>query len=122
MEDKNHLSRLEDTINDQQRQGARLEALLNALQAQLTTPPPLPKNEPELPVIPLPIEAKTSKLKHAPLSDFNGNRKRGRIFLNQCELYIRLQKLDFADEVMQINLEVGTHVLCCNFCRGTDHI
>jgi hypothetical protein len=44
-----------------------------------------------------------SKLKPTPLSDFDGNRKRGRIFLNQCELYIRLQKLDFMDEATQIN-------------------
>ena len=108
MEDVNCLDRLKDAINEHQRQGARLEALLNALQVQLTTPPPPPlKNEPCLPVLPLPTKAKASKLKPALLSNFNGNRKRGRIFLNQCKLYIRLQKLDFTDEATQINWAVS---------------
>jgi hypothetical protein len=104
MEDADRLDRLESAINEQQKQGARLEMLLNALQTQLTTPPPPPpKSEPRSPVLPLPIEAKTSKLKPAPPSDFDGNRKKGRVFLNQCELYIRLRKTDFADEATQIN-------------------
>jgi hypothetical protein len=104
MEDTDHLNRLENAINEQQKQGTRLEGLLNALQAQLTTPPPPPpKSEPHSMVLPSPIEAKTSKLKPALPSDFDGNRKRGRIFLNQCELYIRLRKPDFADEATQIN-------------------
>jgi hypothetical protein len=29
---------------------------------------------------------------------------KGRMFLNQCELYIRLRQMDFVDEAMQINL------------------
>jgi hypothetical protein len=76
MEDADRLDRLENAINKQQKQGARLEMLLNTLQTQLTTPPlPLPKSEPRSPVLPLPIRAKTSKLKPAPPSDLDGNRK-----------------------------------------------
>jgi hypothetical protein len=47
--------------------------------------------------------AKGSKLKPAPLSNFNRTRKKGRTFLNQCELYIKLRKSDFTDEVTQIH-------------------
>ena len=104
MEDADRLNRLENAINEQQKQGTRLEGLLNTLQVQLTTPPlPPPKNKPHSPVLPMPIEAQTLKLKPTLPSDFDGNRKKGRIFLNQCKLYIRLRKMDFADEVTQIN-------------------
>jgi hypothetical protein len=36
-------------------------------------------------------------------SDFDGNRQKGRTFLNQCELYIKLCQTDFVDEMTMIH-------------------
>jgi hypothetical protein len=106
MADEGRLQSLEVAMAEQQQLGARLERLMIDMHTQLTQPPPLPpKAEPDSPArLPsLSGAAKGSKLKPAPPSDFDGNRKRGRTFLNQCELYIKLRKSDFADEVTQIH-------------------
>jgi len=43
-----------------------------------------------------------SKLKPATPSDYNGDRSKGRAFLNSCELYIRLSPNRFPDEASQV--------------------
>ena len=44
-----------------------------------------------------------SKLKPASPSDFDGDRGKGRAFLNSCELYLRLSPDRFPDELSKIN-------------------
>jgi hypothetical protein len=106
MADEGHLQSLEVAMAEQQWLGMRLEKLMIDMHTQLTQPPLLPpKVEPDLPAC-LPSlsgAAKGSKLKAALPSDFDGTRKKGRTFLNQCELYIKLRKGDFADKVTQIH-------------------
>ena len=43
-----------------------------------------------------------SKLKPAPPSDFDGDRTKGRAFLNSCELYIRLSPDRFPNELAKV--------------------
>src|SRR6266487_2072510 len=43
-----------------------------------------------------------SKLKPAPPSDFDGDRAKGRAFLNSCELYIQLSSDHFPDELSKV--------------------
>ena len=45
-----------------------------------------------------------TKIKPAPPSDFDGNRGKGRAFLNSCELYLRLSPNRFPDELSKIYL------------------
>jgi hypothetical protein len=106
MADEGRFQSLEVAMAEQQQLGTRLERLMIDMHTQLTQPPPLlPKAEPDSParLLSLSGAAKGSKLKPAPPNNFDGTRKKGRTFLNQCELYIKLRKSDFADEVMQIH-------------------
>ena len=43
-----------------------------------------------------------AKIKPAPPSDFDGDRGKGRAFLNSCELYLRLSPNRFPDELSKI--------------------
>jgi len=47
------------------------------------------------------------KLKSSVPNEYDGDRKKGRNFLNQCELYIRLRGTDFPDEVTQVNWAIS---------------
>ena len=49
------------------------------------------------------VTPKTSTLKPSPPNEFNGDRSKGRAFINSCELYIRLAPQQFADEAMMVH-------------------
>ena len=104
-EDTSRLDRLEAAIQRQTDSNARLEEALIKLMQNLQPPAPPPKTEePTRPTSqPLEVARKETKLKPSPPLEYNGDRKTGRHFLNQCELYIRLRSSDFPDEVTQIN-------------------
>src|ERR1700733_15019715 len=104
-EDTSRLDRLEAAIQRQTDSNARLEEALIKLMQNLQPPAPPPKTEerPGPTSQPLEVARKETKLKPSPPLEYNGDRKTGRHFLNQCELYIRLRSSDFPDEVTQIN-------------------
>jgi hypothetical protein len=106
MADEERLRGLEATMAEQKKTSVRLEALMIEMCNQMTQPPLPPlKAEPNLPahVLSLLTTGKGLKLKPTPLSDFDGNRKKGRKFLNQCKLYIKLCETDFTDETTMIH-------------------
>jgi hypothetical protein len=104
--DDGRLGRLEDAIRQQMASSARLEAALANLITNLTPPAPPPEaDKPNRPLSsqPLAVARKETKLKPSAPVDYDGDRKNGRHFLNQCELYIRLRSSDFPDEATEIN-------------------
>ena len=103
--DDGRLGRLEDAIRQQTASSARLEVALATLITNLTPPAPPPEaDKPNRPMSGqlLVVAKKETKLKPSAPSDYNGDRKEGRHFLNQCELYIRLRSADFPDSVAAV--------------------
>ena len=69
---------------------AQLLAINVALQNMANTPAPMPTSSAPMSETTGADESRgtSSKLKPAPPSDFDGDRTKGRAFLNSCELYI----------------------------------
>ena len=111
---KNQLAEIEIKLADQQTQNAQmLNALNNTL--QLLTGMTQNQNPPALAAqIPLPVASATrpkNDLKPSPPPNFDGNRQKGRGFINACQVYFRLRPDNFpVGHVMGLRTHVGTRV------------
>jgi hypothetical protein len=111
-QDANHngIARLEALEHGQQNMRTQLDnisadlgQLIQQLQNATPAPPPPP---PAVPPPPPPLTTATptrSRLKPATPAEYDGNRSRGRAFLNSCMLYTRLCPGEFPDDQAKIN-------------------
>jgi len=95
------LAKIETRLADQQAQNAQmLEALNNTLQLLAQ------QNFPAAPApAPLPVASVTktkNDLKPSPPPNFDGDRQKGRGFINACQAYFRLHPNNFPDEQTKI--------------------
>lgn len=113
METSERLEFLETSLAELKAMNQTISLQLEELRNQHTSQPPpsrekvpsepsrTPNNPPTLsPITPGPKE---TKLKPCLPSEFNGDRKKGRAFLNSCELYMRLAPHHFEDEITAIH-------------------
>ena len=100
MDPTERLTRLEDALVQQQQSTAALQEVLNKLLTQMTT------SEPRAPSVPPPAVATAdpmpSHIKPATPSEFDGDRSKGRAFLNSCNLYVNLRLSEFRDDQVRI--------------------
>jgi hypothetical protein len=98
---------LEDEFTKLQAQNATIISqqaeILNRLGP---TPNPAAPSAPTIP-IPAPSGTVESKLKPASPDDFDGNRSKGRAFLNSCELYFTLVPHHFPDETTAVRWAIS---------------
>jgi hypothetical protein len=81
-----------------------LEDIIKKLsEINLQPPPPPPK--PPTPTAASHSQSPTvqGRLKPSPPTDFDGNRAKGRAFMNQCELYFTLRPSDFPNDETKVN-------------------
>jgi hypothetical protein len=99
------IASLELTLAHVQAQSLSQSATLDAIMRQLAllTPAPLIHTPTASIVAPTTDTPKTSQIKPATPSEFDGDRTKGRTFLNSCRLYINLCGHQFADEQAKIH-------------------
>src|SRR5438034_8282066 len=98
--------RLDAVESDMGQVTAQLMALNSTLQTLINNQNPVPN--PTASMVDVASETEratgggTTKIKPAPPSDFDGDRGKGRAFLNSCELYLRLSPNRFPNELSKI--------------------
>jgi hypothetical protein len=98
------LTEIETKLADQHAQNAQMLAALNSTLRLLTNmsavqAAPLP---PTAPLPPAPATKNKTDLKPSPPPNFDGDRHKGRGFLNACQAYFRLRPDNFPDEQTKI--------------------
>jgi hypothetical protein len=98
------LTEIETKLADQQTQNAQMLAALNNTLRLLTTMTQTQSGTlPTATPLPLASAAKTkSDLKPSPPPNFDGDRHKGRGFLNACQAYFRLRPDNFPDKQTKI--------------------
>jgi hypothetical protein len=98
------LAEIETKLADQQTQNAQMLAALNNTLQLLTT---MTQNQNSslpaaAPLPPAPVAKTKMDLKPSPPPNFDGDRHKGRCFLNTCQAYFRLRPDNFPDEQTKI--------------------
>ena len=88
------LTHLEDVLLQQQDAARAMQEIMSKLLAKVSL------QEPRAPTTLPPLTP--SKIKPATPSEFDGDRSKGRAFLNSCNLYVALRSSDFHDEQVRI--------------------
>ena len=111
-----HVTRLESGLSNTREQAKAQQNTLDSILRLLQHMPVLgdshipgdPTATPQVTILVIPMSDSTPhmracSLKPATPNDFNGDRLKGRTFLNSCQLYIALCKDQFRDEQTQIH-------------------
>ena len=118
MDAETRLDSIESKLEEHSKYNAEIRDTLNTLlkgleglhtrPASETTPPdpmgPTLRNvaSPTFSESSAPRSSKDQKIKPSPPNDFDGDRRKGRAFLNQCELYLSLRRSDFANDEVRV--------------------
>jgi hypothetical protein len=100
MDPAERFQRIEEALGQQQEASRAMQDLMNKLLTQLAAkesrlPDPIPPTPPT-------TTSNTPKIKPASPSEFDGDRSKGRAFLNSVNLYIALRSSEFPDDQIRI--------------------
>jgi Retrotransposon gag protein/Zinc knuckle len=101
MDPTERFRRIEEALGQQQEASRAMQDMMNKLLTQLAakeshSPDPIPPTTSQTPT------TNSSKIKPASPSEFDGDRSKGRAFLNSVNLYIALRSTEFADDQVRI--------------------